>query len=227
MGITLAFDVYGTLIDTTDVTTVLEKWVGDKATDLSSLWREKQLEYSFRRGLMQNYVDFSVVTRHALDYACHHLNVELSSDAENELMEKYRELKAFPDVPEGLKKMKEAGFRIFAFSNGSSNAVQNLLQNADIHSFFEGVVSVEDVRSFKPNPGVYAHFLRQSATTGSEAWMVSGNPFDVIGAISAGMRAAWVQRDKNKIFDPWGIPPTITVDDISSLGDSLIEITGS
>jgi 2-haloacid dehalogenase len=83
--------------------------------------------------------------------------------------------------------------------------------HSDIEGYFEGIVSTDDVKSYKPNPGVYAHFLRQSKSIGSEAWLISSNPFDVIGAISAGMLAAWVKRSPKAILDPWGIEPTITV----------------
>jgi 2-haloacid dehalogenase len=70
MSVTLAFDVYGTLIDTQGVVSKLQELVGDKATSFSQTWREKQLEYTFRRGLMQNYQNFSVCTSNALDYTC-------------------------------------------------------------------------------------------------------------------------------------------------------------
>ena len=68
---------------------------------------------------------------------------------------------------------------------------------------------------------MYAHFLRKAQATGSEAWLISGNPFDVIGAISAGMRGAWVQRSADAVFDPWGIEPTVTVTSITELADAI------
>ena len=67
MPVTIAFDVYGTLIDTTGIVAALDARLGAQAGAFSDLWRAKQLEYSFRRGLMQNYRDFSVCTRQALD----------------------------------------------------------------------------------------------------------------------------------------------------------------
>jgi 2-haloacid dehalogenase len=79
------------------------------------------------------------------------------------------------------------------------------------------VVSVDEIKSFKPNPGVYCHFLRRAGVTGADAWLISSNPFDVIGALSAGMRAAWLKRSPEAIFDPWGIEPTLTIDTLLSL----------
>jgi len=221
MTISLAFDVYGTMIDTSGVVTALEKIIGDQAGDFSQVWREKQLEYSFRRGLMQNYRDFSVCTEQALDYACLSFGIKLTQDQKRSLMDGYKVLPPHPDVKEGLSKLKAAGFRMFAFSNGLADDVRSLLNHADIEGFFDGIVSTDEVKSYKPNPGVYAHFLRQSESTGSEAWLISSNPFDVIGAVSAGMRAAWVRRSPEAIFDPWGIEPTVTVGGITELYESL------
>ncbi len=218
---TLAFDVYGTLINTHGVVTALEELVGDKAKTFSNTWRDKQLEYSFRKGLMQNYETFAVCTSQALDYTCSYYGTSLSDEQKKELMSIYRILPAFDDVKEGLTRLKAAGFRLFAFSNGAAEALEVLLSNAGIRDLFLGVVSVDDIKSFKPNPAVYSHFLRQSKSTGGSAWLISSNPFDVIGAISAGMKSAWVRRSPEAVFDPWGIEPTITVTNLIELRDNL------
>lgn len=221
MSVTLAFDVYGTLIDTHGVVSVLQRLIGNQAPDFSHTWREKQLEYSFRRGLMQNYAPFPVCTRDALDYTCSFYGIELSAEQREHLLNSYQTLPAFKDVEGGLQKLKAQDFRLFAFSNGTADAVECLLVTAGIREFFQGVISVDDLKSFKPNPAVYSHFLRESGAESHSAWLISSNPFDVIGAISAGMRAAWVQRSKNAVFDPWGIEPTVTVKNLGELHGKL------
>ena len=132
-----------------------------------------------------------------------------------------RRLPPFDDAVEGLAIARQAGFRLYAFSNGSRNAVEMLLTHAEIRDFFLGVVSVDDLKSFKPNPAVYSHFLRKAGATGADAWLISGNPFDVIGAISAGMKGAWVQRSPEALFDPWGINPTITIRGLTELAGAI------
>ena len=221
MSVTVGFDVYGTLIDTHGVVVMLHDMVGEKAIDFSRAWREKQLEYSYRRGLMQLYDTFAICTSHALDYTCVYFKVPLSREQKEELLNAYRILPAFGDVQVGLACAKAAGFRLYAFSNGSAGAIEMLLSTAGIRESFLDVVSVDEVKSFKPNPGVYCHFLRRAGACGSQAWLVSSNPFDVIGAISAGMKAAWVQRSPDAIFDPWGIDPTITVSNLSDLASQI------
>jgi 2-haloacid dehalogenase len=195
--------------------------VGNKAPEFSRTWREKQLEYSFRRGLMQNYENIARCTSDALDYTSSYFKVSLSEKDKQELLDAYKVLPAFDDAKEGLERAKKSGFRMFAFSNGSANAVETLLTHAGIRDYFLGVVSVDEVKTFKPNPGVYCHFLRRAAATGADAWLISSNPFDVIGALSAGMRAAWVKRSPDALFDPWGIEPTLTVSTLLTIGEQI------
>ena len=68
MSLTLGFDIYGTLIDPHGVVEELTRHLGGRANDFSQVWRQKQLEYTFRRGLMRRYENFVVCTRNALDY---------------------------------------------------------------------------------------------------------------------------------------------------------------
>lgn len=221
MSITLAFDVYGTLIDTHDVVSSLSEWLGEDANHFSRIWREKQLEYSFRRGLMQNYVDFSECTRHALDYTCQLFNLNIARENKEKLLESYNKLPVFEDVKDGLEKLRSSGFRLFAFSNGKGETVESLLKHAGIRDYFISVVSAQDLKSYKPNPAVYSHFLRKAEVNNDEAWLISSNSFDVIGALSAGMRAAWVKRSGDAIFDPWEITPTMTVGNLTELYEKL------
>lgn len=223
MHTTLAFDVYGTLIDTNGVVAALQKLINDDAVKFSQTWRDKQLEYSFRRGLMQNYENFAVCTSQALDYACAFHKASLTDQQKAELLGIYRVLPAFNDVKEGLTRLKVAGFRLYAFSNGKADALEMLLDNAGIRDLFLGIVSVDDIKTFKPSPGTYCHFLRKAGATGCSAWLISSNPFDVIGAISAGLKSAWVRRSPEAIFDPWGIDPTITVSNLLDLAVKISE----
>lgn len=224
----LGFDIYGTLINTHGLLAELEQLVGDRAVGFSQAWRDKQLEYSFRRGLMGDYASFAVCTRDALAFTCAQQGVALSEAEQALLLEKYRQLPAFDDVSNGLARLRTAGHALFAFSNGTRAAVDALLQTARIADAFVDVVSVDEVASFKPDPAVYRHFAgrargclervasaRQpvSATgsltaleSASEIWLISSNPFDVIGAIQAGLKAAWVQRSPDLPFDVWSGP---------------------
>ena len=221
MPTTIAFDVYGTLIDTQSVVGALRNMVGIKAEDFSRSWREKQLEYTFRRGLMQNYENFAVCTRQALEYTCSYCHVALNAKQKTELLDIYRMLPAFKEVKEVLARLTAVNFRLYAFSNGTAEAVDMLLTSAGIRDFFLKIISIDDIKSFKPNPSGYKYFLKRSGATLSNAWLISSNPFDVIGGISAGMKAVWLKRNPEAIFDPWGIEPTITITSLADLEGQL------
>lgn len=220
---TIAFDIYGTLIDTDGVVIALRDIVGDKAEAFSLTWRNKQIEYAFRRGLMRRYEEFSVCIRDALDYSCLSHRENLSAAQKAALLEVYRELPAFEEVEAGLSRLQAEQHKLYAFSNGSVAAIELLLRKAGIRSFFQGVTSTDGVKSFKPNPDVYHYFLQQAGAFDDTAWLVSANPFDVIGAVSAGMKAAWLKRNQTNIFDPWDIQPTLIIQRIDALADVMLD----
>ena len=187
----LAFDVYGTLFDTRGVIAALAAYAGQDAGALAQLWRDKQLEYSFRKGLMGAYQDFTQCTRQALDYVCTRAGLALDDEQRSNLLAAYDHLPAFDDAEPALEQLETDGFAIYAFSNGPARAVWSLLQSSQLAPYFLDVISVDEIRSFKPDPEVYRHFLRRANCHGSGTWLVSANPFDVIGALAAGWQAAW------------------------------------
>jgi len=214
---TLAFDVYGTLIDTSGVYYTLEKYITEDTQEFMNSWRNKQLEYSFRRGLMNAFVDFSIVTKQALAYCCLLYDKNLTEFEIQDLMNAYKVLPAFDDVEEALKSLPSINFGKHAFSNGSAKAVFRLLENANINGLFDGIVSVEQTKMFKPSPIVYHHFNKSTNSKKENTWLISGNPFDVMGAINYGMKGIWVQRSQKSVFDPWDIEPTAIICNLSEL----------
>jgi 2-haloacid dehalogenase len=222
MAPTLALDIYGTLIDPLAVKTALVAHVGDDAGAFAETWRTKQLEYSFRRGLMGAYRDFSHVTRAALDFACETHGVELSEHEKNALMTHYRALDAFPDVAPALAMLQQQGVALHAFSNGVADDIAALLDNAGLDDRISSIVSADEVQTFKPDPRFYAHFLERTGAGAAATWLVSSNPFDVIGAAACGWRTAWVKRNPKAVFDPWDHVPTATVSDLTELPALLV-----
>ncbi len=217
MSVALAFDIYGTLIDPHGVIEQLRAHVGERAADFSQVWRDKQLEYTWRRGLMRRYEDFGVCTRQALDYADELLATGLDEAAKSALMRAYRELPAYPDVAASLEALRADGRKLYAFSNGTAEMVGAVLEHAGIERFFDAVVSVDELLTFKPDPAVYAHVVELADVEPGRCWLVSSNGFDVIGAVSAGMRAAWLRRSAQLVFDPWGIEPDAVIASLDEL----------
>ncbi|MDX1553870.1 MAG: haloacid dehalogenase type II [Marinobacter sp.] len=219
----LAFDVYGTLVDPLGMADLLAPDAGNAAASVSSQWREKQLEFSFRKGLMRMYEDFGVCTRQALRYAMASHGLELSQDREEELMGAYLSLPAFEDSLPALKSLK-GDYLMFAFSNGTYRALERVLEHNDLLVMFDGLVSVDDIRSFKPDPAVYAYARRATGAMDQPLCLVSSNAWDVIGARAAGLMAIWVQRDSGKVFEDWGIEPNAVVRSLSELPATLASL---
>lgn len=217
---TIAFDVYGTLIDTQGVLTLLETYIGDTAQLFSDTWRSKQLEYSFRKGLMDRYEPFSICTEQALNFCCDYLKINLSIEQKRMLMESYKRLPAFADVTSALIGLKQY-CSLIAFSNGEKESVEQLLNNANIAQYFTDVVSADEVRTFKPSPVIYQYLLTRTASKPEDTWLISSNPFDVIGARSEAINAVWVKRSNSMVYDPWGIEPNVT---IKQLGELILKL---
>jgi 2-haloacid dehalogenase len=222
IGSVLAFDVYGTLIDPFQVEDHVRAAFGEHAKEATEVWRSKQLEYSFRRAAMKKYENFDVCTAQALRFVCRHFGVSVTEETVQRLLEKYLQLPAYSDVTGALAKLKSCGFKIVACSNGTHSAVHTLLDRAGVFSYFSAIVSVDPLRTFKPDPAVY-EFLAEQVHTGKEKlWMISSNPFDVIGAKACGLRTSWVQRDPQKVFDPWGFEPDLVVHGLEELAEHLV-----
>jgi len=217
----LGFDVYGTLVDPLDMDEPLRRFVGEKADRFSELWREKQIEYSWRRALMREYADFGVCTRQALDLAALSLGVDLSAGEREKLVAEYQNLRPFPDAASGLERLRGDGHTLVAFSNGVEQTVRELLDRGGVLASLEAVVSVDDLRTFKPDPEVYRYLARRLDRPPEETWLVSSNAWDVIGAKSAGLRAAWVRRNPDAVFDPWATGPDLVVENLEQLAEKL------
>jgi len=217
----LAFDVYGTLIDPFHMEEHLRSHFGEKAKEASELWRSKQIEYSFRRALMRRYRNFDTCTAQALRFVSAQLGISLSSEAQEKLLSKYQQLPAYPDVAGALEELAAHGFTIAACSNGTESAVRGLLEHAGVLAQFSKIVSVDPIRTFKPDPAVYEYLVTQLDAPRELVCLISSNPFDVIGAKACGLRAAWVQRDPKRLFDPWEFEPDMVVHGLAELTGKL------
>ncbi|MGH8691824.1 MAG: haloacid dehalogenase type II [Burkholderiales bacterium] len=182
------FDAYGTLFDVHSVTARCESCWPGKGAQLSQLWRAKQLEYTWQRSLMQRYAPFSSVTREALAYACQALGLELSVAQMEGLMSEYSSLATYADVKETLKALR--GRKTAILSNGSPDMLLPLVENSGLK--FDAVISVDEVRIYKPAPQVYELAVKKLRT--DRIGFVSSNCWDALGAKSYGFDVYWINR---------------------------------
>lgn len=188
----LAFDAYGTLYDVHSIGAACETLFPGKGAELSRLWRTKQLEYSWLRSLMGRYEEFETITTEALRFGCRTLGLPLAQPDEIALLQSYRHLTLHVEVRDALGKFP--GQKKAILSNGSPAMLNALVQNSGIANVFDAVISVDELRIYKPWPAVYALVTKHLAVAPAEVGFISSNFWDIAGATSFGFRTFWINR---------------------------------
>ena len=210
------FDAYGTLFDVHSVMQRCESWWPGKGAALSQAWRAKQLEYTWQRSLMQRYQPFSAVTRDALAWACESLGLALDEKKAQSLMAEYLRLSTFPDVPAALERLKR---RQAILSNGSPDMLVPLVKNSGLK--FDAVLSVDEVKIFKPAPEVYELAVKKLSVPKDRIGFVSSNCWDALGAKSFGFTAYWINR-AGAPLDRLGFTPDAILKSLGNLPEILL-----
>jgi 2-haloacid dehalogenase len=187
------FDAYGTLFDFASAAAGCADVLGEKTSALTALWRDKQLQYTWLRTLQGRHADFWTVTRGALEYALDALDIRNSALADR-LMSLYLSLKAFPEVPETLRRLKSAGLKTAILSNGTPQMLDAVVSNAGLGDLFDDVISVEAVGVFKTDPKVYQLAVDRLGVARQEISFQSSNAWDAYAASAFGMRVVWCNR---------------------------------
>jgi len=187
------FDAYGTLLDVASAAMRCADDLGENAGPLAHIWRTKQLEYTWLRSLMGEYVDFWQVTGDGLDYAMDTLGID-DKELRDRLMELYARLDAYPEVPAMLKSLKAAGIKTAILSNGSPDMLASAVDNAGLSDLLDDVISVDELKIYKPHPSVYQSAVDRLACDGEEICFMSSNAWDVAGAANFGFTVVWINR---------------------------------
>src|SRR5579885_1813931 len=213
----VVFDAYGTLFDVHSVVRRAEPKLAGDMVALSALWRQRQIEYTWLRSLMQRYEDFWNVTKAALDSAVRELQVELNEPQLASLMHAHLSPSVFPDVRAALELPKELPLAIL--SNGSPKMLESAVCHNGLELVFAEVISTDRVRTYKPSPKVYALATEILGISAPEILFVSSNWWDAWGAKSFGYTVCWCNRS-NATEHPGDAKPDLTVarlDEISGL----------
>jgi 2-haloacid dehalogenase len=187
------FDAYGTLFDFAAAAARHKDALGDKEKPLSDIWRVRQVEYTWLRSLMDEYVEFWQVTQDALDYAMAAMDID-DADLRQKLLDVYWQLDAFPEVPEMLAKLKVDGLKTAILTNGSPDMVQGAIDSAGIGDMLDEAFSVDAVKIFKPHDSVYQLAVDGFGLEPNRICFMSSNAWDVAGAANFGFRVVWVNR---------------------------------
>ena len=217
----LAFDAYGTLFDVFSVSSLCEQLFPGNGVALATMWRAKQLQYTLLRSMMDRYKDFRQITQDGLVYAARTLKLDLDADARARLMDAYMTLAAFPDVKPGLQELKAMGLRLAVLSNGEPVMLQSAARSAGIAELLDVMISVDEVKVFKPSPRVYelasAHLRMPTSSIG----FVSSNSWDVNGASAAGLTTFWIQRAAAEPAEELGYPASYVIHLLTDLSNII------
>ena len=199
------FDAYGTLFDFASAAAACSDVLGDKTAAVTSLWRDKQLQYTWLRGLQGRHADFWKVTGDALEFTLDTIGI---GDAElrERLMSLYRTLKCFPEIPSVLQQLKDAGFVTAILSNGSPPMLNDAVAGSHLGALIDHVLSVEDVGVFKPHPSVYKLAVDRLGVPASAIAFMSSNAWDAHAASAFGMRVVWCNRYSQRRERLPGVP---------------------
>lgn len=188
----IVFDVYGTLFDVQSVQEACEQQFPEKGESISSLWRSKQLEYAFLRQLMGQYEPFNDVTRDALRYALETHECKYKDEIIQKLMDAYNQLRPYEETEEVLQQVQDK--KLAVFSNGPDGMLDPLLRNADLAQYFDAIVSVDEIKQYKPATASYAYLSKQLDVKREEVLFLSSNSWDIAGAANFGFHTAWINR---------------------------------
>ena len=214
----IIFDAYGTLFDVHSVVLSAGHGIPGDLQELSRLWRQKQLEFTWLRALMERYEDFWRITEAALRSTVRQLSIDVTDLQIDKLMQAYLAPPAFADARSALETLKSIPLAIL--SNGSPAMLDSAVRNSGLESCFSELISVDRVKTYKPSPRVYALGPEILQVPPEEILFVSSNAWDVRGAKAFGYQVCWCNRSEEKM-DFWGFAPDFVVTRLDQIPDRI------
>ena len=212
----VVFDAYGTLFDVNSAAEKCKDKIGDKWENFANYWRTTQLEYTWLRSLMKRHKDFWQVTEDSLDKSMKIFKID--SSMRNELLNLYKTLSPFSEVPEVLKNLKKKNYKLAILSNGTPSLLNELVKSNNLENIFDDILSIEEVKIYKPDSKVYDIPVKKYKIEKNEFAYLSANTWDVSGAGNYGFNPVWVNRN-NSIFDNLDYVPKYQIENLSKLID--------
>ncbi|MBV8101746.1 MAG: haloacid dehalogenase type II [Verrucomicrobia bacterium] len=189
----IAFDAF-TIFDARPITALAEEFFPGRGTELTSLWRTRQFEYTWLRTLYGRYADFWQVTQDSLEFAAKMLKVELTGEKRERLMNGYLELKAFPDVSRALQVLKDAGLRLAFLANLTPQMLDAATKSSKLEGIFEYNLSTDAVKVYKPDARAYQMAIDAFKLPREEIVFAAFGGWDAAGAKNFGYPTFWVNR---------------------------------
>lgn len=202
----IAFDAYGTLFDVYSIGALAEEFFPGKGNALSQTWRQAQIDYTRIRAMSGEYADFWTITSDALSFCAQLLELDVDDAKRRALMGQYLSLDAFDDAAQILAKLSQRGLPLAVLSNGTEDMVWSALHAAKLSPYFDAVLSVDTIRTYKTDPRAYQLGVDHFGAPAEEIGFVSSNGWDICGASWFGFQTFWCNRAGN-VLDRLGVTP--------------------
>ena len=210
----IIFDAYGTLFDVNSAAEKCKDKIGDKWERFSDYWRTTQLEYTWLRSLMKKHKDFWQVTEDSLDKSMRVYKIDFAM--RDELLNLYKILSTFKEVPELLRTLKQKNFKLAILSNGTPTLLNQLVESNKLENIFDDIFSIEEVGIYKPDSQVYDIPTKKYQINKNEIAFLSANTWDVSGGGNYGFNSIWVNRNRS-VFDNLDYNPKHEIKNLSEL----------
>ena len=215
----VVFDVNETLLDLAALDPLFEKHFGD--VSVRKEWFDQVLKSAFATAVLGTYRDFGEVARSALEMLAERYDTLLTEDAAQSISKQMRRLPPHPDVIEGVRLLKDAGFRLAALTNSPPDAAREQLENAGIASFLEAILSVDSSKSLKPARVVYDDAVGRLGAQADQTTLIAAHAWDIAGAMNAGWQGIFLKR-KGKTWNPLFDSPTFMANNLQEAANWLI-----
>ena len=214
----IIFDAYGTLFDVNSAAEKCKDRIGDKWEGFSNYWRTTQLGYTWLRSMMNRHKDFWAVTEDSLAKSMDVFKIDPLM--KNQLLDLYKVLSTFPEVKDVLQKLKKKSYKLAILSNGTPALLNKLVKSNNLDNIFNDIFSVEEVKTYKPDPKVYNIPVQKYQIQKNEVAYLSANTWDVSAGGNYGFKPVWVNRNKS-IFDKLDYVPKYQIENLNKLIDII------
>ena len=215
----IVFDVNETLLDLETMEPTFQRIFGEKSA--MRLWFANLIMYSEALTLAGCYVPFTDIASAVMKMLADTRGIKIDDRDKKELADKFSTMPPHPEVPAALRKLRNAGFRLFTLTNNLPDVQRRQLEHGGIADLFERRFSVDGVKRHKPARAVYAYVEKELGVGPSQLCLVACHTWDTLGAVAAGWEAALIKRAGNDVLSV-GPQPQIVGDDLNDVADQLI-----
>jgi 2-haloacid dehalogenase len=217
----VVFDVNETLLDLGTMEPTFQRIFGDKGA--MRLWFANLILYSAALTVAGCYVPFTDIGSAVMKMLADTRGIKINDNDKKELTEKFSTMPPHPEVPAALRKLRNAGFRLFCLTDNLLEVQTRQLEHGGIVDLFERRFSADGVTHHTPSPQAYAYVEKELGVEPSQLYLIACHTWDTLGAGAAGWQGALIKRVGNDVLGV-GPQPHIVGNDLNDVADQLIAL---